>query len=425
MPENTLEFEVAVVGAGPAGLAAACTAAESGRRVALLDETPWLGGQIWRGQAARPSLAAARSWFERFNRCGATRISGATVIAFPGPGMLLAETAGGSIQVKWKRLVLATGARELFLPFPGWTLPGLIGPGGLQTLIKNGWPVAGLTVVVAGTGPLLLVVAESLRKQGARVRVIAEQAGRKQINRFGLALAAYPAKLWQAANLRLRLLGVPYQRGVWPARADGEDSIRQVSLTDGSRTWSEPCDLLACGFGLVPNVELALALGCKLNDGFVAVDERQATTVPSIFCAGEPTGITGADCAVVEGQIAGYVAADESEKAEALFARRVAWHKFRALLAEAFALRPELKTLATDDTLLCRCEDVTFGQVKQHGSWREAKLQSRCGMGACQGRICGAASKALLGWPMESVRPPVLPARVESLISTNNITPNP
>src|SRR5579859_2597852 len=196
MAEGALEFEVAVVGAGPAGLAAACTAAESGRRVALLDETPWLGGQTWRGQAPRPALPAARSWIERFNRCGATRISGATVIAFPAPGNVLAETAGGPIQVKWKRLVLATGARELFLPFPGWTLPGIIGPGGLQTLIKSGWPVSGLNAVVAGTGPLLLVLADTLKKQGARVQVISEQAGRKQIDRFGLALAAYPAKLW-------------------------------------------------------------------------------------------------------------------------------------------------------------------------------------------------------------------------------------
>ena len=423
MAEGALDFEIAVIGAGPAGLAAACVAGESGRRVVLLDETPWLGGQIWRGQAARPSIAAARSWLERFNRSGATRRSGAAVIAFPAPGVLLAETGSEPVQVKWQRLILATGARELFLPFPGWTLPGIMGPGGLQTLIKNGWPVSGLRVVVAGSGPLLLVVADTLKRQGARVRLIAEQASGKQINRFGLALAAYPAKLWQAANLRMRLLGVPYQRGAWPLRAEGEEKIRSVTLTDGSRTWSEPCDLLACGFGLVPNVELALALGCKLNDGSVAVDERQATTVPSIYCAGEPTGIAGADCALVEGQIAGYVAAGEDAKAEALFGRRAAWRKFRGLLAESFALRPELKTLAAEDTLLCRCEDVTWGQAKRHGSWREAKLQSRCGMGACQGRICGAASKVLLGWGLESVRPPVLPARVESLISGSNASP--
>src|SRR5262249_2245326 len=104
-------------------------------------------------------------------------------------------------------------------------------------------------------------------------------------------------------------------------------------------------------------------------------------------------------------------------KAQALFSQRAAWHRFRAALAAAFTLRPELKSLTTDETLLCRCEDVTLGRVRQFTSWRDAKLQTRCGMGACQGRICGAASKFILGWGMESIRPPVLPALVSSLVS--------
>jgi NADPH-dependent 2,4-dienoyl-CoA reductase/sulfur reductase-like enzyme len=200
-------------------------------------------------------------------------------------------------------------------------------------------------------------------------------------------------------------------------RAEGDEQVRRVALTDGQRTWTEECDLFACGFGLVPNVELPLALGCELNDGFVRVDARQATSVTNVFCAGEPTGIGGADCALVEGQVAGYAASGQVARAEALFGPRAGWHRFRARLAKAFALRAELKSLATDETLLCRCEDVTLGRVRQFGSWREAKLQSRCGMGPCQGRVCGAAAKVVLGWGMESVRPPVLPARVQSLIS--------
>ena len=97
--------------------------------------------------------------------------------------------------------------------------------------------------------------------------------------------------------------------------------------------------------------------------------------------------------------------------------RCCSWHRFRSTLAAAFVLRPELKSLATDDTLVCRCEDVTLGRMRQFTTWRDAKLQTRCGMGACQGRICGVAAKFILGWGMESVRPPVLPARVQSLIS--------
>jgi NADPH-dependent 2,4-dienoyl-CoA reductase/sulfur reductase-like enzyme len=422
MADPVLEFEVVIIGAGPAGLAAACAAAESGRRIAVLDETPWLGGQIWRGQQTHPSSPVAKSWFERLKRSGARVMSGVTVIGFPAEHLLLAECNTGPLQVKWERLILATGARELFLPFPGWTLPGVVGPGGLQTLIKNGWPVSGRRAVVAGSGPLLLVIANTLRKGGAHVARIVEQAAQKRVFRFAFRLSARPAKLWQAANLRLRLLGTPYDFGEWPIRAQGTDVVHSVTLTDGNKTRTEECDLLACGFGLVPNVELALALGCKLNGDFVQVDDHQTTTAPEVFCAGEPTGIGGADCALVEGQIAGYAAAGQKAKAEALLPRRASWHRFRTALAEAFAVRPELKTVATEDTLLCRCEDVALGRVRRFGSWREAKLQSRCGMGACQGRICGAASKFLLGWGMESVRPPLLPARVESLIAGDSTT---
>jgi hypothetical protein len=168
-----------------------------------------------------------------------------------------------------------------------------------------------------------------------------------------------------------------------------------------------------------------LALGCELRDGFVGVDSRQTTSVPDVYCAGEPTGIAGADSALVQGLVAGYAASGQVSKGEALFAERDAWHRFRDALARAFALRPELRSLAADETLLCRCEDVTLGQVRQFSNWRDAKLQSRCGMGACQGRVCGAAAKVILGWEMESVRPPVLPALVGSLLSQPRAEPPP
>ncbi len=414
MSNHSLDFEIVVVGGGPAGLGAACAAAESGRRVTLVDDTPWLGGQIWRGQKGRPRQAL--EWMARFQHGGATLLDRTSVIAVPRPGLLLAERDGEPCEISFANLILATGARELFLPFPGWTLPGIMGPGGMQSLVKNGWPVQGKRVVVAGSGPLLLAVAAGLRKYGANVLGIAEQAPWRNVLRFGFGLFAHPAKLGQAAQIKSRLIGVPYRCGVWPVRADGGAQIRGVTLTDGQSTWTEECDLLACAFGLAPNVELPLAAGCQLDDGFVRVDSWQATSVKGIYCAGEPAGVGGADCALVEGQIAGYAAAGQPALAQALFGRRAAWHKFRAALASAFALRPELKTLAAEDTLLCRCEDVPLGRVRRHHDWRDAKLQTRCGMGPCQGRVCGAAAKVILGWGMESVRPPVLPARVRSLI---------
>ena len=414
MSNPLFDFEIVVVGGGPAGLGAACAAAESGRRVALVDDTPWLGGQIWRGQKGRPRQA--QEWIARFQRCGAALLPRTSVIAVPRAGLLLAERDGEPCEISFANLILATGARELFLPFPGWTLPGIMGPGGMQSLVKNGWPVHGKRVVVAGSGPLLLAVADGLRQHGAIVPGIAEQAPWRNVLHFGFGLFAHPSKLCQAAQIKSRLIGVPYRCGVWPVRADGDSQIRHVTLTNGQSTWTEECDLLACAFGLVPNVELPLAAGCQLNEGFVRVDEWQAASVKGIYCAGEPTGVGGADCALVEGQIAGYAAGGQPARAQALFGRRATWHKFRAALASAFALRPELKTLAAEDTLLCRCEDISLGRVRRHHNWRDAKLQTRCGMGPCQGRVCGAAAKILLGWGMESVRPPVLPARVRSLI---------
>ncbi len=189
------EFPIVIVGAGPAGIAAACAAAESGARVALVDDTPWLGGQIWRGQQAKPAVPQAQHWLVRLRGSGVTILDRTSVIAAPHPGVLLAEHPEGAREIHWRKLILATGARELFLPFPGWTLPGVVGPGGLQALVKNGWPIRGQRVVVAGSGPLLLAVADGLSQTGAQVISISEQAPFASVMKFGFGLVAHPAKL--------------------------------------------------------------------------------------------------------------------------------------------------------------------------------------------------------------------------------------
>jgi NADPH-dependent 2,4-dienoyl-CoA reductase/sulfur reductase-like enzyme len=415
MNEKTHRFEVVVVGAGPAGLAAACSAAESGCRTALVDDTPWLGGQIWRGQQAHLTMPQAARWMESFRRSKAVLLDQCTILGSGGSRILLAEHPAGPRQIQWERLILATGARELFLPFPGWTLPGNFGPGGLQSLAKHGWPVAGKRIVLAGSGPLLLAVGGGLRTMGATIVSINEQAPWSRLISFGAGLFLWPAKWEQAARLKWTLRGTPFRCGVWPVDAQGADQVRAVTLTDGRRQWTEECDLLACGFGLVPNVELPLALGCQLDGEFVRVDSCQASSVVGVYCAGELTGIGGADAALVEGQIAGLAASGQENAARALMARRASWCRFSAALTRTFALRKELARLATAETLVCRCEDVRFDRLKSFAGWRDAKLQTRCGMGSCQGRVCGAAARILFGWGLESVRPPVLPARVESL----------
>lgn len=170
------------------------------------------------------------------------------------------------------------------------------------------------------------------------------------------------------------------------------------------------CDYLACGFGLVPNTELPALLGCGTT-----VNQFQETATPGVYAAGEVTGIGGLDLSVVEGEIAGLAAAGRHAEATRLFGSREKHRRFAAALEAAFALRPELKSLATAETIVCRCEDVRLGKLREFEGWREAKLQTRCGMGPCQGRVCGSAVEFLVGWKAESVRPPLFPARIGTL----------
>jgi len=408
--------DVLIVGGGPAGVAAACCAAEGGQSVTIVDDNPSLGGQVWRAEAAKPAVREAAAWFEKLKSAGVARIAGARVSHQPESGELMAETSEGICHLRYRKLILATGARERFLPFPGWTLPNVCGAGGLQALVKGGLPVSGKRVVVAGSGPLLLAVAAYLRKRGANVCLVAEQASMKNLFRFARALLAQPGKILQALDLKIQLLGVPIFAGCWPVAALGKEKLSGVTLRQGRRTWSVECDYLACGFHLVPNLELAELLGCETQNGVVRVQEFQDTSVPVVYCAGELTGIGGLDLSLVEGRIAGYASADLPERAGGLFAAREKLRRFARALNRTFALRDELKVLPQPETVVCRCEDVALRRMQAYNSWRAAKLQTRCGMGPCQGRICGAAAEFLLGWGMESVRPPVFPTRLESLI---------
>src|SRR5262249_49289568 len=153
-------------------------------------------------------------------------------------------------------------------------------------------------------------------------------------------LFRHPAKLGQALSLRTSLVATPYRTGCWPLRADGRERVEQATLTDGRRTWTVPCDYLACAFGLVPNIELPALLGCSITGGFVAVDDRQQTIVPNVYAAGELTGIGGAEAALVEGQLAGAASAGIWDRVDrALFTQRAAWKHFTSALAQTFELR--------------------------------------------------------------------------------------
>jgi len=186
-------------------------------------------------------------------------------------------------------------------------------------------------------------------------------------------------------------------------------------IRSGSRILEVAADMLAIGYHLVPNTELAQLLQCDLDSGYVRVNELQQSSVSGIYCVGEVTGIGGVDKAKVEGRIAGLAASGRIDLGKALFGERDRQMLFARNLSAAFALRDELRTLAASNTLVCRCEDVPYEAVAQCNSWREAKLHTRCGMGPCQGRICGPATEFLLGWKAPAPRPPLFPVNVEIL----------
>jgi D-hydroxyproline dehydrogenase subunit alpha len=374
---------IVIVGAGPAGIAAAIAATQRGVEVTVLDDNPAPGGQIWRGAY---QFRDAKIRFIPYAR---------VVWGDAAEQILLVETPEGPREMVYDKLIIATGSRELFLPFPGWTLPGIFGAGGLQALAKGGFPLRRKRIAVAGSGPLLLAAAAYFRKAGADVVLIAEQASRAALAQFCGELIRHPMKLVQAAGLQASLLGTPYRTGCHVERAEGKGRVQKLWFRNGARVFSEEVDLAAIAWGLHPNTELAELMGV----------ERTATG--------------DVELSSIEGSIAGCAAAGDETAARQLFPQRDKARRFAHALNHAFSLNPELRELPSPDTIVCRCEDVTFEKLQQVRSFREAKLHTRCGMGPCQGRVCGPATQFLFGWGAESVRPPVLPVRTETLICSS------
>jgi len=417
--------EVLIVGAGPAGLSAAKAAASRGAQVIVLDDNPAEGGQIWRRgvHADLPEKAVALQQAVRAS-AHIRIVNNAKVVGILDERTLLVETPGGALRVHWHTLILCTGACERLLPFPGWTLPGVTGAGGLQALIKGGMPVRGQRVVVAGSGPLLFAVAATARKAGAKVLMVAEQASLARVTAFARKLPLWPSKLMQAVQLR----DASYRTSSVVRSVQGQGRVKQITLQQGSKSITLDCDRVAVGYGLVPKTDLAEALGCvlRIHDGVsaVTVNTQQLSTVAHIYAAGECTGIGGGERAQAQGSIAGYNAIGEHAKACAYEKDRAYWSAFAAHANAAFALDERLKHLPDANTLVCRCEDVTHGVLQGHTGWTEAKIHSRCGMGACQGKVCGTAAQFLYGWQMPEARMPFAVARIGTLACTGDDPPD-
>ena len=408
-----MKKSIIVVGAGPGGISAAVTAAENGAQVTIVDENPGLGGQIWRQQLGKVKDKNAKVWIDRLSKQNVHFEASATVLYRDGQTIICSSALKGKFSLEFDDLILACGAKELLLPFPGWTLPNVLGCGGAQAMAKSGLDVMGKRVVVSGSGPLLLAVASYLKSRGAKVVGIYEQARASRLNRLALYLfSRFPSKILQGLVYRLSLLSTTWKKGWWVKKAQGDSKLESVVVTNGSKEQQIDCDILACGFGLKANLELPKILGCKISSGFVEVSDTQQTSEKDIYAVGELTGIGGLDKAILEGaNAANYISAREEDVQS-----KRSIEGFVDKLAETFELRDEVKNLAESKTIFCRCEDVAFEEVCDEADQRSAKLYSRCGMGSCQGRICSTMGQELFGWELNKIQSPAVSVAVESLI---------
>jgi thioredoxin reductase len=417
-----MTHDIAVIGAGPAGPAAAGTAAADGRDVVLLDAAPRPGGQYYRHRADEAGEA------EISGDLGDLRARLGAVAYLPGhrvwhveSGFVVHALAGDRderpVEIRARTLIMAAGAYDRTLPFPGWDLPGVLTAGAAQALVKGSGVTAGARIVVAGTGPFLLPVATGLAAAGSTVAGVFE-AGRPY--GFAATLARHPGRLAEGAGYAAALARarIPYRMGRAVVAAHGDDAVAAVSVArlDGDwrpvtgTEWTIKCDAVAIGYGFTPQLELPLQLGCDTRpaaDGtlVVAVDAAQRTSVPGVYAAGEITGIGGAQLALVEGEIAGHAAAAggrdvSGDRIRPLRAGRRRRRAFAAAMLAAYPARPGWTTWLRAGTPVCRCEEVSYsGLAAAIGLGatdpRTVKLFSRAGMGWCQGRVCGYTVAAL------------------------------
>ncbi len=424
--------DILIVGAGPAGMAAALAAAPSGAAITLVDDNPAAGGQIWRDGPGATLPPLAREHREALARHANIRLLCGTRVVGLGerpradhaPALLLEDAGRGWTQHS-HRIILCNGARELLLPFPGWTLPCVTGAGALQALVKGGLPVRGQRIVIAGSGPLLLASAATATQAGAQVVRVAEQASWRALAGFAAQLPRWPAKAVQA----LTLLHPQLRAGSHVLEATGDGQVQSVRLRAGRGEETIACERLACGFGLVPNTHLGQLLGCALGGPLsgglgLQVDAQMRTSEAGVYAAGECTGFGGSERALAQGAIAGHAAAGNTTPVRVLQATLRRWEGFARALQQSFALNDSLKTLARPATLVCRCEDVSHAELADRTGWVDAKLHTRCGMGACQGRICSAATQHLFGWTPAPPRHLLAPARIATLAAAGDDAPS-
>jgi NADPH-dependent 2,4-dienoyl-CoA reductase/sulfur reductase-like enzyme len=448
--------EVVIVGAGPAGMTAALTFATAGLEVTMIDDNPRAGGQVFRAGSDYPGLdpradslrtllAAARGRIEH-------RAQAEIVAVFPDRKIWVLEGERLS-ELRPRALLLATGALEVPVPVPGWTLPGVFTLGGLQNLMKAGGIVPAGPLVLAGAGPLLWLVAWQMSALGVPVAAVVDAAMRPPLRALPRLLrrADLLAK-GMGFELALRRQGVAMLRGHTVVAIEGKGGAESVIVAALDAQWRElpgtrraiAARTVAIGFGLRPNPELAQLAGAALHyapafGGWAPRrDAHYETSVPGIFAIGDGAGVVGVDHALAEGRLAALavlrhlgrpVPADLSERAPYAEARRRRARAFAAGIADWAALRPAIFELAEPETVICRCEDTRRCELEAGLSLGldapgPLKLRTRAGMGLCQGRTCTPAllhmiarktGAAIADLPYPTARVPLRPTPLGAL----------
>ncbi len=421
------QYDLAVIGAGPAGMAAASTATRLGLSVLVVDENAGPGGQIYRGigtPAMQDRTALGAEYWAgqvlatQFEDSALDYAAGAKLFSLLPPGEepnrpsqneLGISIAGRARPVQAKEVVVATGALERPFPVPGWTLPGVLTAGAAQTALKASGLVPDGRTVIAGTGPLLLLVAAQLMAAGAQIDVVLDTTPpgnrrRAMAHAMGFLRSPYLRK----GLALLRRARPPVIRGVTSLRAEGQDVLQAVTYRRGTAEERITCDLLLLHQGVVPNTAITNAVGCahdwdEEQLGWVPrLDDWQRTTVPGIVVAGDGGGIAGAEAAAESGRLAALGIATrlgalaEAERDRLAVPTRAAlarWTGARRFLDALYRPAHGFRVPREAETIVCRCEEVTAGQIRDavaRGATgpNQLKVFTRCGMGPCQGRLC-------------------------------------
>jgi NADPH-dependent 2,4-dienoyl-CoA reductase/sulfur reductase-like enzyme len=454
-------WDAVVVGAGPAGLAAATLLARHGASTLLLDEQPEPGGQIYRGverASRRPEAGLlGKDYFHGVGLIRAFRESGAAYL--PETGVwnitrdlrLHASRKGQSRELRARALVLAVGAIERPVPLPGWTLPGVMTAGAVQILLKSAMLRADVPLVIAGSGPLFYLLAMQCHLAGAPIAGLLDTSDRKNLwpalKHLPRALGGRgPSYLLKGLRLKvgLRRAGIPVFKGMRDIELHGRDKVEAVSFVARGARHRLPAGIVALHEGVIPHQNAARLLGCgqdwdPLQNAFrPATDKWGRTGDPAIFMAGDAAGIVGARGAEHQGRIAALGVLQDLGRLDGAQAAVLAETERRELRAHA-AVRPFLDRLyppsrqvlrPADAVVACRCEEVTAGAIRElaergYGA-NQIKAELRCGMGPCQGRLCGPTVTAILSAARDTapaagdyyaIRPPLKPLSMSELAS--------